>query len=144
MLVLLIVLGVVVVAGFVVALVFFILFLAKNLSGTTGGWRQLADVYATAKPPTGQNVTKQTLQIGAVTYKRCVTLGIADDGLYVTIWQKTALVPWTDFKGVGEATLYWQKVPMLTIGDPPVAAMTVPVAVFQMMRKRLPTGLTGA
>jgi hypothetical protein len=144
MLVLLIVLGVIVVAGFVVALVFFILFLAKQLGGTTGGWRRLAEVYTTSKPPRGQSVTKQTIQIGAVTYKRCVTLGIADDGLYITIWQKTALVPWTEFKGVGEATLYWQKVPILTVGDPPVATMTVPVAVFQMMRKRLPTGLTGA
>lgn len=141
MLVLLIVLGVVMVAGFVTALVFFILFLVKQLSGTTGGWRQLAEAYTTPKPPRGQIVTGQTLQVGAVTYKRCVTLGIADEGLYVTIWQKTALVPWTEFKGIGEATLYWQKVPLLTIGNPPVATMTVPVSVFPIMRGKLPVGL---
>jgi hypothetical protein len=143
MLVLLIVLGVVVVAGFVTALVFFILFLVKQLSGTTGGWRRLAEVYTTSKPPRGQSVMGQTLQVGAVTYNRCVTLGIADEGLYVTIWQKTALVPWTEFKGIGEATLYWQKVPMLTIGNPSVATMTVPVAVFPMLRGKLPAALTG-
>ena len=61
--------------------------------------------------------------------------------MYVTIWRRTALIPWAEFKGVGQATLNWQKVPMLTIGDPPVATMTVPVAVFQMMRSRLPVGL---
>ena len=142
MVLLLIVLGVVA-AAFVVALVFFILFLVKQLAGTTGGWRQLADVYATAKPPTGQTVTKQTLQIGAVTYKRCVTLGIAGEGLCITIWRTTALIPWAEFKAIGQATLYWQKVPMLTVGELPVATMTVPVAVFQMVRERLPTALTG-
>ena len=66
---------------------------------------------------------------------------MADEGLYVAIWRKTVLIPWTEFKAVGQATLYWQKVPMLTIDNPPVATTTVPVAVFQMMRERLPTGL---
>jgi hypothetical protein len=144
MLVLLIVLGVVVVAACVTALVFFILFLVKLLGGTTGGWRRLTEVYPTSKPPRGQTVTGQTVQIGAVTYKRCVTLGIADEGLYVTIWRKTVLIHWTVLKRIGEATLYWQKVPMLTISDPPVATMTVPVAVFQMMRGRFPATLVGA
>lgn len=29
----------------------------------------------------------------------------------------------------------------MTVGDPPVATMTVPVAVFQVMRGKLPVGL---
>jgi hypothetical protein len=126
MLVLLIVAGVVLLAGFVVGLVFFILFLVKQLGGTTGGWRRLAEVYATANPPTGQITNRETSQVGAVTYKRCVTLGVADEGLYVSIWRKMALIPWPEFKGIGQATLYWQTVPMLTVGDPPVATMTMP------------------
>ena len=140
-LVLLIVAGVLLLAGFVVGLVFFILFLVKQLGGTTGGWRRLAEVYGTTKPPTGQVTSRETIQVGAVTYKRCVTLGVADEGLYVSIWRKTALLPWTEFKALGQATLYWQKVPMLTVGDPPVATMTVPVVVFQVMREKLPMGL---
>ena len=144
MLILLIVAGVLPVAGFVVGLVFFILFLVKTLTGAAGGWRRLAEVYATANPPTGQITKRETIQVGAVTYKRCVTLGVADEGLYVSIWRKTALIPWTEFKALGQATLYWQKVPMLTVGDPPVATMTVPVAVFQGMRGTLPAGLARA
>ena len=54
MLVLLIVAGVLLVAGFVVGLVFFIFFLVKTLTGATGGWRRLAEVYGTANPPAGQ------------------------------------------------------------------------------------------
>jgi hypothetical protein len=133
--------GVLLVAGFVVGLVFFVLFLVKSLGGTTGGWRRLAEVYATANPPSGHVTKRETIQVGAVTYKRCVTLGVANEGLYVTIWRKTALIPWTEFKAVGQATLYWQKVPMLTVGDPPVATMTVPIQVFQAMQGRLPVGL---
>ena len=140
-LMLLIVAGVLLLAGFVVGLVFLILFLVKSLGGTTGGWGKLAEVYGTNNPPTGQITKGETIQVGAVTYKRCVTLGVADEGLYVSIWRKTALIPWTEFKAVGQATLYWQKVPMLTVGDPPVATMTVPVAVFQVMRGKLPAGL---
>ena len=143
-LMLLIIAGVLLVAGFVVGLVFFILFLVKSFGGTTGGWGKLAEVYGTNNPPDGQVTKRETIQVGAVTYKRCVTLGVADEGLYVSIWRKTALIPWTEFKGIGQATLYWQKVPMLTVGDPPVATMTVPVAVFQVMRGKLPAGFAGA
>jgi hypothetical protein len=140
MVLLLIVVGVVA-AAFVVALVFCILFLVKQRGGTTDEWRRLVEVYATEKPPAGQTVKVHALQIGAVTYEQCARLGIADEGLYVTIWQKTALIPWNEFKGVGEATLHWQKVPVLTIGDPPVATMAVPLAVFQLMLGELPTPL---
>jgi hypothetical protein len=140
-LMLLIVAGVLLLAGFVVGLVFFVLFLVKSLGGTTGGWGKLAEVYGTNNPPTGQITKGETIQVGAVTYNRCVTLGVADEGLYVSIWRKTALIPWTEFKGIGQATLYWQKVPMLTVGDPPVATMTVPVAVFDVMRAKLPAGV---
>jgi hypothetical protein len=143
MVLLLIVLGVAGVAGFVVALVFCILFLVKQRGGTTDEWRRLVEAYGTEKPPAGQTVKVHTLQIGAVTYEQCARLGIADEGLYVTIWQKTALIPWNEFKRVGEATLHWQKVPMLTIGDPPVATMAMPLGVFQLMLGELPTGLTG-
>lgn len=135
---LLIVAGVLLLAGFVVGLVFFILFLVKSLGGTTGGWGKLAEVYGTNNPPTGQITKGETIQVGAVTYKRCVTLGVADEGLYVSIWRKTALIPWTEFKSVGQATLYWQKVPVLTVGDPPVATMAVPPQTFEVMRADLP------
>ena len=82
MLVLLIVAGVLLVAGFVVGLVFFIFFLVKTLTGATGGWRRLAEVYGTAQPPTGQVTSGATITVGAVTYRRAATLVVSDEGLY--------------------------------------------------------------
>jgi hypothetical protein len=135
----LILLGVLLIAALVAALVYFILFVVKNLSGTTGGWRQLAETYATTHTPAGESAVRQTVQIGAVTYKRCATLTVAEEGLYVSIWRKTALIPWREFKGIGEATLYWRKVPLFTVGDPTVATMTLPVLIFQRIQAKLST-----
>lgn len=52
--------------------------------------------------------------------------------------------PAQGIKAVGQATLHWQKVPMLTVGNPPAATMTVPLAVFQAMWAKLPAGLAEA
>jgi hypothetical protein len=141
---LLILIGVFVLALLIAGLVFLILAIARTFGGIKGGWGRLAEAYSTPISPGGEVVKRQTLQIGAVVYKRCVTLGITDEGLYVSIWRKTILIPWHDFKRLGQATLYWQKVPMLTIGEPPVATITLPVSFFEMMRSRLPGELVDA
>ena len=137
MLVVLILVGLIAVAALVAALVYFILFVVKNLSGTTGGWRQLAESYATTEDPVGESATRQTIQIGAVTYKRCVAITVAEDGLFVSIWRKTVLIPWREFRGIGEASLFWQRVPLFTVGDPTVTTMTLPVNIFQMIQAKL-------
>ncbi len=143
-LILWIVSGVVPLVGIFLGLVFLALYLAKSMGGTTGGWQRLLEVYASDGAPPGETVKRQSIQIGAVTYKNCVTLGVTDQGLYVSLRQKTVRIPWGEIRAVGQATLFWQKVPMLTVGDPPVATMTVPVAVFQTMRTKLPAGLIEA
>jgi hypothetical protein len=99
-----------------------------------GGWRRLTERYATPNPPSGHIIQRQTVKIGAVTYKRCVTVGIASDGLYLAIWRKAVLIPWSEFKGVGQTMLYWQRVPLLMVGNPPVTTITVQNDLFEMMR----------
>jgi hypothetical protein len=64
-------------------------------------------------------------------------VGIATEGLYLTIWRKTVLIPWSEFKGVGQTMLYWQRVPLLTVANPPVATITVQNDLFEIMRGRL-------
>jgi hypothetical protein len=112
-----------------VLLVFFLL--------SKGGWRPLTEMYATPNLPAGLVIQRQTVKVGAVTYKRCVTAGIADEGLYLTIWRRTVLIPWSEFKGIGQARLHWQRVPVLTVGNPSVATITVTNDLFERMRGRL-------
>lgn len=130
--------GGVVLVAFVAGLVGLGLFVFKNLGGTTGGWSKLVQTYGTTEPPPPKRVTGQTIQIGSVIYNRCVTLGVGDQGLYVEIRQKSILIPWLEFKTLGQTTLHWQKVPELTIGEPAVATLTVPIDVFRLMQARLP------
>ena len=121
----------------IVALVLFLLSMAG------GSWRRLVERYATANPPTGQVFQRQTVKIGAVTYKRCTTVGIADDGLYLTLWRKTVLIPWSEFTGIGQTMLYWQRVPVLTIGNPPVGTITMQNDLFAAMQGRMKIGQAG-
>lgn len=141
---LLVLVGTLLLAGLIGGLVFLILTIVRSLGGHAGGWRRLVEKYSTANPPQGQVHKRQTLQIGAVVYKRCVTLSVTDEGLYLSVWRKTVLIPWHDFKRLGQATLYWQKVPMLTIGEPTVATITMPQPLFELMRSKLPNELVDA
>ncbi len=43
------------------------------------------------------------------------------------------MIEWYECPDCPQTTFYWQKVPMLTVSEPPVATMTVPVALFQRM-----------
>ena len=142
--VLLIVMGVIAVAVLITGMVYAIIALVQRIDGSKGGWRRLVAVYSTVNPPAGSIAPRETLKIGAVVYKRCVTVGIADEGLYVSIWRKTALIPWDDFRKIEQATLHWKKVPMLTVGDPPVATITVPMPVFRQFSSRLRTTLAAS
>ena len=119
-------------ACLIVGFVLLVLFLLSK-----GGWRRLIKTYGTANPPAGQFIQRQTVKIGAVTYKRCVTVRIADEGLYLTIWRKTVLIPWDEFKAIEQTKLYWQKVPVLTIGNPQITKITMKNDLFAVMLERL-------
>lgn len=139
--VLIIVVGIIGLAILITGLVYGIISLVKAIDGSKGGWRKVAARYGTVNVPAGRVSHRQTVKIGAVVYKRCTTLGISSEGLYLTIFGQPAIVPWSDFTRLETATLNWQKVPLLTLGEPPFATMTVPPAEFNHMRPFLPPGL---
>jgi hypothetical protein len=47
------------------------------------------------------------------------------------------MIPWAEFQGVGQSMLYWQRVPVLTVGNPPVTTITVQNDLFELMRGRV-------
>ncbi|REK06845.1 MAG: hypothetical protein DWQ37_22690 [Planctomycetota bacterium] len=116
----------VVIAGPVILLVF----LLKSMGGGTGSWTRLQQVYATNDPPRGDVRSWQSVRVGSVNYNNIATLGIAEEGLYVSIWRSTALVPWNEFHGQDGTTL--------TVGNPPVATIRLSRAVLEALRNRLP------
>ena len=118
------------IGGTVVAMLFLL---------SKAGWGRLLGMYAAPNPPTGRAVRLQIVRIGAVEYEFCVTAWIADDGLYLKVWRKIVLIPWSEFKCVHQMTVFWQRVLVLTVGNPPVTTITVQNDLFEMIRGRLGT-----
>ena len=101
------------------------------------GWGRLLERYAAANPPSGRAVQLQIVKIGAVEYEFCVTAWTADEGQYLQVWRKIVLIPWSEFTCVHQTTVFWQRVLVLTVGNPPVTTITVQNDFFELIRGRL-------
>jgi len=69
------------------------------------GWTRLAELYPATHRSEGQEYTQQTVQVGAVRYRKCMTVGIGSQGLY--LWARPilsryqpVLIPWGEIKGI--------------------------------------------
>lgn len=113
------------IAGFVVLLLYLL---------SKGGWGRLKQRYRVEQPPGGTVIRRQTVKIGIVTFKQCVTVGIADEGLYLAMWRTTVLIPWSELSAAGETTLFWRRVPVLGVGQPPITTLTFEHGLIEKMQ----------
>lgn len=102
------------------------------------GLSVLGDRYKITQQPEGTYYSKQTVQIGAVRYRQCVTIGLCDSGLF--LWAQPIfsnnprlLIPWPDIKVDGPAKIYHNQAVALSIGDPAVGHIRVYKKVYQLM-----------
>ena len=110
--------------------------IAQHFKGS-GGWGMLSETYATTRPVPEQALRRQTVVVGRVLYRRCMTLGFDDRGLYLEtsspipiVGRRCALIPWTEFKRIDEGRLFWRPAAVLSIGDPSISTITVPIELF--------------
>ncbi len=135
----LVLLGIILSAVLLVGLVFWSLYLIRRkVGGDPGAWLRLADHFGTTEEPRGTILTKQTVKIGSVVYRNCATVGITHDGLYLTTWRKGVLIPWQEFGEVTQGRLFWERVPVFSIGQPSIATLAVPRSVLGQFRASLP------
>jgi hypothetical protein len=105
--------------------------LLKGLGGRGGGWSRLAEAFPSPSAPQGTLSVKQTIQVGRVVYKRCVSVGITSQGLYLEVKipfssrLKPLTIPWERIQGAKEGSLHWKKTVILSIGDPEIGTVTV-------------------
>jgi hypothetical protein len=111
------------------------------------GWTRLAARYPGADPPQGTNYTKQTVQVGAVRYRNCVTVCLSPQGLY--LWARPTLskyppvlIPWDGIQRVQETRLYWERALQLSVGNPQVATITVRMGLFKLLQPYLSRDLS--
>lgn len=87
------------------------------------GWNKLAEKYGCADSFMGSWKRFQWAQVGLVNYRKCIWLGIAPDGLYITsgplifkcLYHKQLRIPWSAIESVQFTTFWGMKVAELTI-----------------------------
>ncbi len=133
-----ILLGIVLAVGMLAVPIVLVWLVIRSLGNSGGGWQNLRNTFATSGAPAGDVRRGQTLQIGAVFYNHCATVGISDEGLYVAIAGSTVLIPWGELQSVGRAPLVLKPMQRLAVGKPSVATMGMSSKLFESIRGRLP------
>jgi hypothetical protein len=117
--------------------------LMKSLGGRGGGWSGLAEAFPSPSSPQGNLFLRQTIQVGRVVYKRCATVGITPEGLYLEVKipffprLKPLLIPWQKVNGLREGSLYWKKTVILSLGDSEIGTVTLFPELFREARPYL-------
>ena len=71
------------------------------------GWSELAKRYPAAAEPEGERVVWTSAQIGGVSFRSCLNVTLAPDGLYLVparlfrLFMPPVLVPWSDIRFEG-------------------------------------------
>lgn len=117
-----------------------------RLFARASGLDRLLARYPAGTDPTGTTLTWQTVMIGPVVYRRCVTAHVAAEGLYLQArppFRSYALlfIPWSEVSSVHSAILHWQRGLRLSIGRPTVATITSVGTLLRSIRPHLPPGL---
>jgi hypothetical protein len=128
---------------FIIGVVFLLPKLLKNLTGGGGGWTLLAGRFQTPDQMPKEAYQRQTVQVGKVVYKRCTTVGIRPEGLFLesagpfTKGLKPLYIPWDQIRGIKEGKLYWEKIYILSIGEPELGTVSLFFNIFDKVRPYL-------
>jgi hypothetical protein len=101
-----------------------------------GGWLRLAANYPAGGVPEGRRHNRITVRIGAVRYRNDTTVILCPAGLYLALapvplpGHGPILIPWREIRGSRPATVYWRRYQELIVGEPEVARVAVPQAIW--------------
>jgi hypothetical protein len=113
--------------------------------GKFSRWSELTKKYATRAKPIGQKHIMQTIKVGAVRWRFCVTAVFSQQGIYLQIGARPSiifgklqpvLIPWSEFKNPRRGWLYlgWQAVE-LSVGEPEIGVITFPLNFYHKMQE---------
>lgn len=114
---------------------------AQHVKGSAGDWGRLAARYATMRRRPVNAIFGQNVVVGRVLYRRCMIVGFDADGLYLeigfplSVFGKRALfIPWTEVKRTADGRLFWRKAAIMSLGEPLVGTVTVPMSLFETFK----------
>lgn len=106
----------------------------SNISGLS----KLVDSYNTDLNPDNLSLTGQTIQIGMVKYRNCVSFRADEAGLFlqinVPLWKsRKLLIPWKELSQAGFTKIYRESAVSFNVGETYLATIAVPVQMFYLM-----------
>jgi hypothetical protein len=113
-----------------------------RLFARLSGLSKIIEHYSTSRTSQGEKLVKQTIQIGAVRYRKCVFIDIDTQGFYFcirTVFGKCPQIflPWDEFGNIRESEIYGKKAKQFSIGEPPIGTIRIPEAIFNKMENYL-------
>jgi len=102
-----------------------------------GAWGKLAEKYPVETEPTEISLPKQTIRVGAVRYRRCVTAGLLADGMYIAITlpaHAPLFIPWDEFHLMGKTRIYARQALQWSIGKPEIARISFPMPLSEKLK----------
>jgi hypothetical protein len=120
------------------SLAFLAVALLTRFSARVSGWSELAKLYPADGKPTGKTYARQTVQVGAVRYRRCVMVGIDSLGLWLWVQPRLTrfhplFIPWDKIKETQETRLYSRQAVQFSIEGPSTTTITVYEELFEGM-----------
>jgi hypothetical protein len=103
---------------------------------------KLSHHYPATHDPGGVSHTKQTVKVGVVRYRKCVTMRFGTEGLFLWVCpplgrQGRLLIPWDEIKQVRGTSLYGRQGVRMSIGDPEIGEITVYRDLFELVSTHL-------
>lgn len=105
-----------------------------------GDWGILAKSFRAREKPRGKYFYLRSSAVGMVGYRRMLTVGVTDKGLYLSVLfpfrplHPPLLIPWSEIKEVHENKFYSWRNYYLSIGYPEWASITIDDEVMQAAR----------
>lgn len=120
--------------------------LAAGLFGKPfGQWsgieRLVAEYTVAALPAVGQ-LRGRTVQVGAVRFRRCTTVVVAQEGLYLHVRSVFAsyspiCLPWTALAPAGQTFIYWEMASRYQVATQPPVFLALTGEAGRLVRARM-------
>jgi hypothetical protein len=116
--------------------------LFANASGLTN----IAGRFPASPLPPEAGLSKQTVQIGAVRFRRCVTVHADAAGLYLlvrVVFSKypAVCIPWNEMRDFRESKVYGRPAIQFSVGEPSLGTVRIPLELFEKIKTHLAPGV---
>lgn len=103
------------------------------------GWQRLSRDYASNVPPHGQEFLRQTGSVGLASYRNCLNVHVAVEGLFLStlflfrIGHKPLFIPWHEIHSEEAVRFLWVQAVRFQVGRPSKAQLRLPQQIFEAL-----------